>query len=860
MGKQVKRLYEQFQPEHYQLDIVPDKDSMKFRGIVTVKGKKTGRPSQRITLHQKGLKFTKATVEKHHKQGKQQISVSRINLQKSYDEVRLHSDKILYPGQYTITLEFEGKITRPMHGLYPCYFDHGGEQKMLLATQFESHHAREVFPCIDEPEAKATFDLCLTAPANETVLANTPVASSEEISPKLNKVAFETTPVMSTYLLAFVMGEIHSVEAKTTDGIEMRTWATVAQPISSLKYANDEAVKILEFFTDYFSTPFPLKKCDQVALPDFESGAMENWGLITYREIALLSDPENRSQSSEQYVSMVVGHELSHQWFGNLVTMKWWDDLWLNESFASLMEHIVLDSLHPDWFQWEQYAAADVIACSSRDIFKDVQSVHVEVKHPDEISTLFDPAIVYAKGGRLLKMMREYIGDESFRIALKSYFTKHAYNNTIGDDLWAEMSAASGKDIKKFMDPWLSQSGMPVVTVEHSGKAIKLSQKRFVLDSPDDPSSWPVPLLPNQKLEIELLENSSVQIAQPNNEPVIINHNGSGHMLVHYTDQATREFIASAFASQELSPESRINLLNDFLLLARKGDAPLTDGLDIIGKSAGEPRDAVWMIMSRTMSTAIGLTEGDEITEKNIKYYRQNLAEKWYEKLGWDDRKGDETNDKALRQTILSIMVASENLAALAETKRRYMAAKTVAALPAEQRSMIVAAVVKSGQDVVEELIKQYKDSPNPDIQLAICGGLTSTKNSDVGDYIIKQALRKDGFVRPQDIFRWFAYLMRNRHTRRSAWEWLKSDWGRLEELFGDSKSFEYFVVYSAAPINTPDWQKEFIEFYTPKSEIIALKRNIKIANSEIEARVAWRKREEELLKNYFTNQTKPVQ
>ncbi len=306
-----------------------------------------------------------------------------------------------------------------MHGLYPCFYEHEGKKKKLLATQFESHHAREVFPCVDEPEAKAIFDLTLTTPKRETVLSNTPIKKSSVFrgqesekeksfsklttDNRLMKTTFETTPRMSTYLLAFAVGEIHCSESKTQDGITMRTWATVAQPKSFTKFANDEAVKVLEFFTDYFQTPFPLKKLDQIALPDFESAAMENWGLITYREIALLTDPDNRSQSSEQYVAEVVAHEVSHQWFGNLVTMKWWDDLWLNESFASLMMHLALDALHSDWAQWEEYTASDVIFASSRDIFKDVQPVRIDVKHPDEIMTLFDPAIVYAKGGRLLK-------------------------------------------------------------------------------------------------------------------------------------------------------------------------------------------------------------------------------------------------------------------------------------------------------------------------------------------------------------------------------------------------------------------------------------------------------------------------
>ncbi len=852
MSTQVRRLYEQFQPSSYQLSLKPDAEAIRFTGTLRLTVLKNGRPSQRITLHQKGLTISKATIVKHDKNIDSDIAVVRINLQKSYDEVRLHTDEMIYPGKYTLEFEFSGAITEPMHGLYPCYFEINGQKKKLLATQFESHHAREVFPCIDEPEAKATFDLTLETPAGQAVLANTPVKNSRELNGDISESVFETTPVMSTYLLAFVIGDMHCSEAKTKDGVVMRTWGTVAQPKDSLEYANKEAVKILEFFTDYFQTPFPLKKCDQVALPDFESGAMENWGLITYREIALLADPHNRSLTSEQYVSMVVAHELSHQWFGNLVTMKWWDNLWLNESFASLMEHIALDNLHPDWAQWEQYTSSDVIASSNRDIFKDVQAVQVEVNHPDEIGTLFDPAIVYAKGGRLLKMMLDYIGEEAFRLALKSYFKKHAYKNTVGEDLWTEMSVASGKDIGAFMQPWISQSGMPVLSITHEADTIKLTQKRFVLDATNDTQLWPVPLLADQELEQDILSEQGTSIARPSNNAVIFNKNGSGHMLTYYTDESSRKYIAKAFATQALEPASRINLLNDLSLLARRGDAPLTDSYDIIREAKAEPRDAVWMMMSRAISTGLTLTEGDMQAEKNIKEFRRQLVSDWYQKLGWNDKKDESANDIALRQTILSMTVASEDNDAIAESKKRYHSTQSVENLPAEQRAVIVGTVVKSGEDVVDNLIEQYNSSHNPDVQLSIASGLTSIKDSAKGKYILERALGENGFVRPQDIFRWYAYMMRNQYTRDATWEWLKTSWGRLEELFGDSKSFEYFVAYSATPINTSDWQKSFDEFFTPKEDVVALRRNILIARSEIEARVAWRNREESRIKQYF--------
>lgn len=853
MSKQVRRLFEQFQPQNYKLDLSPDAESMTFKGTVTISGKKTSRPSERLTFHQKNLKINSAKIIKVSKGEQSEVGITRINLHKSYDEVRLHADETLYPGQYIIEIDFEGEITEPMHGLYPCYFEHEGQKKKLLATQFESHHAREVFPCIDEPEAKASFDLTLNTPEGVVVLANTP-EKSQTTQNSLMTTVFETTPIMSTYLLAFVIGELHKSEAKTSDGVTIRTWGTIAQPAEFLDYATKEAVKILEFFVDYFQTPFPLKKCDQVALPDFESGAMENWGLITYREIALLADPHNRSQSSEQYISMVVAHELSHQWFGNLVTMKWWDDLWLNESFASIMEHVALDSLNPDWSQWEQYTASDVISCSSRDVFKNVQAVHVQVNHPDEISTLFDPAIVYAKGGRLLKMLREYIGDEAFRSGLQSYFKKFAYKNTVGNDLWEELSKASGKNVGDFMTPWISQSGMPVLSVEQAEAEINLSQQRFVLDSLNDKSLWPIPLLADQALSEQILDKKSTTISKPSDKPIIFNKYGSGHMLVNYTDQASKDYVSESFSKQTLLPESRINVLNDSILLSRGGINSIVDGLKIVRASTSESRDSVWMIMARVIGTASILTDGDEATEKSIKRFKQSLTKDWYQNLGWDDLDGDDPNTKALRQTILSLTISSEYQPALEEAVERYKKSGNVTNVTAEQRGMVAGVIARQGRDYITALIEEHKNTSNPDVQLAICSGLCSVKKSDDIAFIIDATLGKDGFARPQDIFRWYAYLARNRHSRLQAWQWLKSNWDRLEKLFGDSKSFDYFIAFTAAVISTSDRRNEFVEFFKDKEEIISLKRDIEIAKAEINARVEWRTREEDNIKQYFSD------
>ncbi len=851
MTKSVKRLFDQFVPTNYNLAITPDKDTMTFAGTVVITGKKVGRPSQRLTFHQNELKITSASVVKHEKTDQRVITVSRINNHDSYNEVRLHSDEMIYPGQYTITLTFSGSITRPMNGLYPCFYQKDGVEQIILATQFESHHAREVFPCIDEPEAKATFDLTLTTPTEDITLSNTPIAS-ETVEGTLKTTTFETSPIMSTYLLAFVTGDLHCVEGTTKHGVQMRTWGSAAQPQNFMEYANREAIAILEFFEDYYGTPFPLKKCDQVALPDFEAGAMENWGLVTYREIALLADPVNRSLPSEQYVSMVVAHELSHQWFGNLVTMKWWDDLWLNESFASLMEHLALDVLHPDWYQWEQYAASDIISCSNRDIYTSVQPVKVPVNHPDEIHSLFDPAIVYAKGGRLLKMMRDYIGDDAFRAGLKSYFAKHAYGNTIRDDLWTEMSATSGKDINSLMNPWLEQSGMPVIRISGDQPGSRtLSQSRFALDSSDTSELWPVPLLATTPINIDVLDTASADITYTGELPML-NKFGSGHYVTHYTSDADLQHVITGITEGTVGSEARINFLNDLMLLARRGDDTLVDALKLVKALHNEPREPVWMMMSRALGLSANLGEGHEIIEDGLKKLRYDLSHKHYQKLGWDDHESDDPNTSLMRATMIGLMLASEDQKIIEHAINIYTSTPNIEDIPSDRRGSVLGAVVRHQNDpaTIDSLIKLYLSTTNADLQHSLCGALTYTKDPTVAARFFDEGLITDGFIRPQDSFRWFAYLMRNKHTRELAWTWLTTNWDYVESI--GKKSLDHWVVYAAAPLQTPEWEARFHEFFEPKKEIIALTRNIDIAYAEISARVAWRKRELPQLESFF--------
>lgn len=848
----MRRLFEQFQPSNYQIEITINSEKLVFAGTVTIQGKKVGRPSQRLTFHQHGLTITEASIIRHDKRGDQTFEVTRINLQKSFDEVRLHAKNMLYGGNYTITMTFEAEITATMEGIYPCYYKYNGQDKKLIATQFESHHARQAFPCIDEPEAKATFDLTLVTPSGGTVLSNTPVRHSA-VEKARQTTTFETTPVMSTYLLAFVHGDIHCVKGKSKSGVAVRSWATIAQPISYLEYANKEAISCLEFFEDYFQVPFPLSKIDQVALPDFDSLAMENWGLITFREVGILADPVNRSISGERLITMVVAHEMSHQWFGDLVTMKWWDDLWLNESFASIMESLAPDRLHPDWHEWEDFTASRVIGAADRDVYKDVQPVGLRVNHPDEMQTIFDPSIVYAKGARILKMLYDYIGDEPFRKGLTSYFKKFQYRNATRDDLWNELGTACGKDIRGLMTPWLEQSGTPELTVKKEGATLHLSQQRFLLGDEDTKSLWPIPILTDTPLAIDIMDTRTADVQYGEALPPIFNPNGSAHFITNYADVAALQNLFGEIKDRSLESSGRIIALSDMVLLAKNNQIQLTELLDLVKVCPHEDRDAVWSMFARVIGSAMALTDGNEKVETAHKAYRRELASYWHKKLGWNDAKGDDPNTKQLRTTIIALSVGGEDKQALKTALGKFAEAKSVEALPAEQRAVIAGAAVRFGKpSYVKQLMDEYESSGSPDVKECIAAALCSTKNPVVAQQIIDWGMKDFSVVKPQDIDHFYAFLMRNYHTRALAWQWLTGHWDMLTKQFGEGKKMEYFIWYASRPVSTPEWQKRYKAFFDPKINDLSLQRNIRISYSEIQARVDWRKREEPQLVKYF--------
>ena len=859
MSKSVARLYTQFQPEHYDIDLAPDRKAMTFSGTVTVRGKKVGRPSQRLTFHQKDLKITKASIIKHDKKGDQPIEISRINNQDTLHEVRLHTDGMIYPGEYTVTMEFSGVITKPMNGIYPCFYQHEGQDKMLIATQFESHHAREAVPCIDEPEAKATFQLTLTTPNGETVLSNTPVESQTTAGNQLTT-TFEKTPRMSIYLLAFVFGEMEFSETKNKDGVLVRAYS-VPGKVNLTGKALEVAARGLEFFSDYFKLAYPLPKLDVVALPDFAVGAMENWGLITFREQTMLADPKHSSIESKQLIAMVVCHELAHMWFGDLVTMKWWDDLWLNESFANMMEYRAVDALHPEWNFWEQFVSHETASAKRRDSLLDVQSVHIEVNHPDEIETLFDPSIVYAKGGSILYMLFNYLGEEVFRKGLQAYFKKHAYGNTTADDLWAALGEASGQNIGAFMRKWLTKPGFPMVDIdwEPGTTEIKLTQQRFLSnpeEQSDDSEPWQVPLAATYELNAPLLsKNTATTTATPTNDPLIFNHDGQSYYLPHYRSQGHVQRIIEAIKHGKVDAIDRLLLLDNYTMLQRGGQSSTVELLDLVSAYQHEDNENVWGAMSLGLSEARRLVEGDEPVEKNLDALIQSLVNDLAVQLGWDDQPTDDAQTLRLRGLAVSLAAGAKNQNVIDEGLQRFAKFKEPGDLDASTRSVVYYCGARYGTEAdFEKLVHLHQTLQNADEKEEVAGGLAAAKQPEQ----IKRLLQMftDGSIRRQDLLHWYVWLLRNRYSRQATWEWLTQNWDWVVEQFEAEKGFGMFARYAGSMFSTKQELKKFLDFFEAKRNIVALSRDVMLAEQEISSRVAWRVRNEASVKDWLKART----
>lgn len=822
MGK-IRRLLDYFAPQHYQLQLNIEPEQSRFSGQVTVTGETVGKQAR---LHSKDLDILSVKTERN-----------------DSPDWRLSEDELIIDDTANeITVQFQGRLSdTAMNGLYLCKYRQDGHTCRLFATQFESHYARKCFPCVDEPSAKATFDLSITvnSPDVQTVLSNMP---GEQVN---HTWRFQTTPKMSTYLLAFVGGNFVSKSDQTKRGVKVNVYATPAQPTGLLDYALDTAVKSVEFYEDYFGIDYPLPKLDNVALPDFSAGAMENWGLITYRESAMLAD-NNSAVDTRESVAITITHEIAHQWFGNLVTMAWWDDLWLNESFASLMEHIVTDRLHPEYHVMDDFQASDVFYALTRDSLAGVQAVRQTVGSPDEIATLFDGAIVYIKGERLMKMLRRLIGEEQFRRALRHYFTKHKYGNTVADDLWQAMSEVSKLDIAQLMKSWLTEPGYPIITADLiEPKRLRLKQAPLYADSPVE--TRPVPLFCNLPDVPKLMTEPEIVLDAPTDQTIQLNVGGDGHYLTEYDDQL---FTGLRRRFSNLSTIDKIELLQESFFLSQLGRRDISQQLDLLSEAGHETNQAM-------IGKVAGLTAGlDRLVDLNsdeqtaLRQFVSGLFKGQFTRIFQGH--ADDINDTKARPIILSRLIYARDKQAIAYCDDLYQQhAADISQIDSNLRSVVLSAEVRLARSgVFDQLWKLYLSVQDVELRLDICSALTATTDLSQADKLLTGST-VTALIRPQDNYYFISGLMANRYTRSTAWHWIRHNWSWIEEVFGGDMNYDSYVQVAGHHLSTDDQLVEYDNFFR-SINAPALSRTIKLGHNDIVQRLRWIKRNRPVLTDFL--------
>ena len=769
----MERLLDYFIPESYQLDLFINKEQKSLKGVVKITGN-----------------AVKSTIKLHSVNNK--IKSVKINGEKV--DFKLENGVLGVEnaprGALTLEVGYDRALNENMQGAYLSTYEYQGKTEKIVSTQFESHYAREAFPCIDEPAAKATFDLSITVPDEEDIV----LSNMELLAKNNNSWTFKTTPKMSTYLLAFVIGKFNVLEDKTASGITVRTYAPLNQSKDLLSFPNEVAKKSLDYYENLFSVPYPLKKLDQVAIPDFEAGAMENWGLVTYRSSQLLCK-ESSSLASKKAVALTITHELSHQWFGNLVTMNWWDGLWLNESFASVMEYFCTDYLFPTYRVWADFFTSDCLAALYRDAIPGVQSVQEDVSDPAEIATLFDPCIVYAKGAHLMLMLIREMGEENFFKGIKDYFEAFKYKNTSGDDLWKMLDKYADFNVKDFMDAWILKPGFPVLTDEN--------QQRFFLDGSTDDSIYPIPEIKDDM---------------------------SGHYLINLSGP---EFKDALDNFNNLSEEQRLRLLIDRMMLAETPLVASSSLLPLIEKFKVETSAPVWDIVDTIIGKLTLFIDYDSPEEEKYKSYIYNIVKSPLETLGLLPRKDETLNDTELRSTFLSCAVYSKNPDLIDALANLYN--KNLESLSSETRPFILSAKIwRDEAEFYPELLELYKNTTDPDLKSELRSCLGKPRLPKNIDFAFS-SLKTPELIKSQDHLGFLLRLRRWKFTKDRALSWLFENWDYIYKINGE-KSIEDYPRYFAATIDSRADADQFFAFFEDKKDNPVLARTLKIAKNDIES------------------------
>ena len=790
------RLPTNVNPVNYEISLSPDLENFTFHGeesiLITVTEE-----TKSISLNSIDINITRAILTT--KNGDTQVPIE-TSFNEEYETVTFKFEKDVPSGESELSIVFEGTLNDQLRGFYRSqYTNPEGEQKYLATTQFEATDARRAFPCWDDPAIKATFDVTLVVPNDLVAISNTQIESETDTKTGKKSFHFARTPKMSTYLLAFIVGDMISVSKNSSNGTLVRVWATRGKEQQGL-FAVENAASMLDYFNDYFGIPYPLDKLDHIAIPDFAAGAMENWGAITYRETVLLYDPENSSASTKQRILEVIAHEMAHMWFGDLVTMEWWDDLWLNESFASWMGDKAVDHEYPEWDVWTQFVFQDTNRGLSLDGLRNSHPIEAKVENPAEIRELFD-AISYSKGGATLRMLEDFLGPEVFQDGLHNYLTKHQYGNARTEDLWNALEESSGKPVTEIMNTWVKQVGYPYIQAEcsHNGDIleIKLSQSRFLYDNLLDPgnidqSLWQVPvkMITSEQNTYDaslLMKTKSQDVSTKITNAVPswfkINAGQTGFYRVNYTEEGWSN-VKKAIEESDLPAVDRLGLQNDSYALVKSGHLEASAFLSLAESYTNETDSSVWSDLSVNLRGMESLLSQESFLE-NYRSFAQKLYSKIALSVGWD-AKGDEGHlQSILRNTVLGQIGLYGNNDTLEMAKTKFNEfIKEPSSLHPDLRAIVYSLVAQNGGEAEYQTLWDLHAKANlHEERVRILGSLTRFQDKELLNDLLQRSLSDE--VRSQDTVLVVVSTANNIGARDLTWEFVKNNWNEFDRRYG---------------------------------------------------------------------------
>ncbi len=814
------RLPSHLTPTSYEIELKPDLHNFTFWGIEKI-NLNILKETKTITLHSKEIEIETASILI-----KGEKTFGKISYNEKNETVTFSFKNLIPKGKTKITIIFKGILNDKMRGFYRSKYKVNDKEMHMATTQFEATDARRAFPCFDEPAQKAVFHVSLIVPKDKVAISNTLPVSVREHEAGFQIIKFAPTPIMSTYLLAFIVGDFEYLESKTKNGVRVRVYTTPGKK-EQAKFALDCAVKTLEFYEKYFDIKYPLPVLDMIAIPDFSSGAMENWGAITYRESALLVDEENSSASNKQWVALVVAHEIAHQWFGNLVTMEWWTHLWLNEGFASYIEYLAVDKIFPTWDIWTQFSTNDLGVALRLDALKHTHPIEIEVHHPDEIGEIFDE-VSYSKGASIIRMLAEYLGEKDFRDGLRYYLKKHSYKNTETIHLWQAFEKVSRKPVSKMMHNWTSKPGYPVVKVKMVNGKINFSQSRF-FSSPisakkaKDTTKWEFP--------ITYKENK-------------VNFGETGFYRTAYSEELLKKLIPS-IQNKKLSARDRLGVVRDLFALSEADTIPTTDALEFLSAYKNEDNYTVWVEITSGLSRLEQLLAKTKSKEKLNKFIIE-LFSPIFITLGFDKKKNDNHTTALLRSLVIARLGRSGYTKVTKEASRRWKSGK----INPDIRGAIYATVATNGGEKEYNIfIKKYKEESMHEEKNRLGCALGDFQDPKILQKACDYAMSKN--VRIQDTVGILSSVGINPYGREVWLSFVQKNWKTLVSRYGEGGMQLSRLVKAISASPEEKHLKVFKKFFATHPAPGA-KRSIEQVLERMEGNILWLKRDYKKIEQFL--------